>query len=302
MNEVNYQNVPWVSTAEWVFVRDGLFSGVPQRQRRAIDRIDAWRCRAQRSLPVSIISTVDLMRLALLDEGVHLEPSFPSPVDDTHLRLAYSMALVRFVNLSTEILQKRTAQAVHMLAGDMGLPEWLVNIRHEATHYTLPSMDLLRNGVSVALEWLKLTYWDEQSKDVHLDAGSRSFGIDDLSVSHSHLTDATRFGRNESNHDEGERDMEEERSVNERLSEETQSVDEVTTTKTTTKTKTMTAPSFERAANGVDWSRVPIGVLPGQALTAHSLDLPDCVDSLNHCVDSLDMPALTYHWHQEEVS
>ena len=43
-----------------------------------------------------------------------------------------------------------------MLAGDMGLPEWLVNIRHEATHYTLPSMDLLRNGVSVALEWLKV--------------------------------------------------------------------------------------------------------------------------------------------------
>ena len=43
-----------------------------------------------------------------------------------------------------------------MLAGDIGLPEWLVNIRHEATHYTLPSMDLLRNGVSVALEWLKV--------------------------------------------------------------------------------------------------------------------------------------------------
>ena len=57
--------------------------------------------RAQRSLPVSIISTVDLMRLALLDEVVHLEPSPSNQVDDTHLRLAYSMALVRFVNLST---------------------------------------------------------------------------------------------------------------------------------------------------------------------------------------------------------
>ena len=45
MSEANYQSVPWISSAEWVFVRDALFSGVPRRQRRAIDRIDAWRCR-----------------------------------------------------------------------------------------------------------------------------------------------------------------------------------------------------------------------------------------------------------------
>ena len=56
--------------------------------------------RAQRSLPVSIISTVDLMRLALLDEVVHLDSS-PVPVEAMHIRLAYAMALVRFVNLST---------------------------------------------------------------------------------------------------------------------------------------------------------------------------------------------------------
>jgi len=81
-------------------VRDGLFSGIPAQQRYAIDRIDAWRCRAPRSLPVSIISTVDLLRLAVLDGVVNLEQS-SDEVDDTHLRLAYSMTLVRFVNLST---------------------------------------------------------------------------------------------------------------------------------------------------------------------------------------------------------
>ena len=56
--------------------------------------------RAPRSLPVSIISTVDLLRLAVLDGVVNLEQS-SDEVDDTHLRLAYSMTLVRFVNLST---------------------------------------------------------------------------------------------------------------------------------------------------------------------------------------------------------
>jgi len=298
MSEANYQSVPWISSAEWVFVRDALFSGVPRRQRRAIDRIDAWRCRAQRSLPVSIISTVDLMRLALLDGVVHLEPSVPPEVDDTHLRLAYSMALVRFVNLSTEILQKRTAQAVHMLAGDMGLPEWLVNIRHEATHYTLPSMDLLRNGVSVALEWLKLTYWDEQSKNIRLSEGLRAFAVDDLSVSSSSSSPPppAPFGRDETaplNGDvngEEERRNEEERKIEERLS------------GLVVDARIIDAAPLQRADSAVDWSRVPIGVLPGQSLTVSSLDLPDCVDALHFGVESVDLPTLTYHWHEEEVA
>lgn len=294
MNEGSYQSVPWTSTAEWIFVRDALFSGNPHRQRRAIDRIDAWRCRAQRSLPVSIISTVDLMRLALLDGVVHLEPSVPSGVDDTHLRLAYSMALVRFVNLSTEILQKRTAQAVHMLAGDMGLPEWLVNIRHEATHYTLPSMDLLRNGVSVALEWLKLTYWDEQSKDIRSSVGCRSFGVDDLSSPIPRRHEEARVTA------DGDDDEEEEEKEDRRREEERKNDGRREDDAPVVVNGKKPAP-FERASDSIDWSRVPIGILPGQALTAHSLDLPDCVDSLNYGVASVDLPTLSYFWHEEVV-
>jgi len=283
MNDVNYQSVPWTSTAEWIFVRDALFSGISRKQRLAIARVDVWRCRAQRSLPVSIISTVDLMRLALLDEVVHLEPSPSNQVDDTHLRLAYSMALVRFVNLSTEILQKRTAQAVHMLAGDMGLPEWLVNIRHEATHYTLPSMDLLRNGASLALEWLKLTYWDEQSKDICLQPGYRAFGVDDSDALPSHRRDKSTRGEEE---DEEVKNHDNDRG-HQRVVVAPQEDD------------WGNAP-MERASDVVvDWSRVPIGILPGQALTAHSLDLPDFVDSLSDGADVSDLPTLSYHWHEE---
>jgi len=277
MSDTHYHSVPWASTAEWTYVRDGLFSGIPAQQRYAIDRIDAWRCRAPRSLPVSIISTVDLLRLALLDGVVNLEQS-SDEVDDTHLRLAYSMTLVRFVNLSTEILQKKSAQAVHMLAGDIGLPEWLVNIRHEATHYTLPSMDLLRNGVSVALEWLKLTYWDEQSKDIRANSESRSFGVDELITFHDPpflgrvLTKRKRTNEQEEEEDKiGPRDGAWEKA------------------------------EFGRDGAAINWSRVPIGILPGQALTIHSLDLPEIVDELNHGVSSADLPTLTYHWHDGEV-
>jgi len=279
MVDTNYYSVPWASTAEWTFVRDGLFSGIPSQQRRAIDRIDAWRCRAPRSLPVSIISTVDLMRLALLDGVVNLEES-SKKVEDTHLRLAYSMALVRFVNLSTEMLQKKTAQAVHMLAGDIGLPEWLVNIRHEATHYTLPSMDLLRSGVSVALEWLKLTYWDEQSKDIRQVEEAGSIAVDDL----SELKDSLPLSRLQNKKRLGEEEEE-----------------EAGDGRKSPRTCAWEKAEIGRDGNVIDWSRVPIGILPGQALTVHSLELPESVDQSIFGVSSSDLPTLTYRWHEGEV-
>jgi len=252
------KSVPWLSTAEWASVKQELFSGIPSQQRHAFTRIDAWRCRSPRSLPVSIISTVDLMRLALLDETMNNESN--ELMDETQLRLAYSMALVRFVNLATEILQKRTAQAVHMLAGDLGLPEWLVNIRHEATHYTLPSLDLLRNGTSVALEWLKLTYWDEQSKDIHVSDSHGCFGVECPELGHDDLSIALKDN---------------ELSREEKLS------------------------TLSRMTG--NWSKVPLGILPGQTLTYHSLELPTFLDELNCRTVEGDIPTLSYCW-QDDVS
>lgn len=282
MVDANYYSVPWASTAEWSLVRDNLFSGIPTLQKRAIDRIDAWRCRAPRSLPVSIISTVDLLRLALLDGEAHLDPTSASQLGETHLRLAYSMALVRFVNLSTEMLQKKTAVAVHMLAGDIGLPEWLVNIRHEATHYTLPSMDLLRNGVSVALEWLKLTYWDEQAKDLPTNSAIRPFAVDDLpGPDNSHETSKNKNLKKEG--EEGEERMEGEE-------EETSSL----------VIAAWSRAEFGRDGNVIDWRRVPIGILPGQSLTYNSLDLPETVDDFFDGVCVEDLPSLSSYWHEDE--
>ena len=57
-----------------------------------------------------------------------------------------------------------------------------------------------------------------------------------------------------------------------------------------------------RDGNAIDWTRVPIGILPGQALTVHSLDLPETVDELNYGVCPTALPTLTYHWHEGEVA
>jgi ribosomal biogenesis protein LAS1 len=43
-----------------------------------------------------------------------------------------------------------------------GLPQVLVDLRHEATHNELPSLPLLRLAACQALAWLHACYWQPQ--------------------------------------------------------------------------------------------------------------------------------------------
>ncbi|XP_070567438.1 ribosomal biogenesis protein LAS1L-like isoform X2 [Ptychodera flava] len=80
------------------------------------------------------------------------------------------MALIRFVNMITDKGQtKQYAKPVHIVAEEMGLPEWLVNVRHEATHTDMPSLRVLKTGVRYALLWLQLEYWEENSDVLNID-------------------------------------------------------------------------------------------------------------------------------------
>ncbi|KAK2154288.1 hypothetical protein LSH36_272g06061 [Paralvinella palmiformis] len=82
-------------------------------------------------------------------------------VNEQQLCLSYAMAIVRFVNHLTEKGQNKTyVQAVHVLAEELGLPLWLVEMRHDATHASLPSLSLLRCATQYALAWIKREYWD----------------------------------------------------------------------------------------------------------------------------------------------
>jgi ribosomal biogenesis protein LAS1 len=51
------------------------------------------------------------------------------------------------------------ASSVALLAETVGLPRSVVDIRHEAAHHELPSLQLLRLGARQALEWLRASYW-----------------------------------------------------------------------------------------------------------------------------------------------
>lgn len=46
------------------------------------------------------------------------------------------------------------------IAEEIGIPDWLVDLRHDATHCSLPSLEILEAGCNLALTWLQSHYWE----------------------------------------------------------------------------------------------------------------------------------------------
>lgn len=63
------------------------------------------------------------------------------------LRQSYASAITRLVNGLVDPLQFGVyARSIASIASQLGLPLWLVELRHAATHEDLPSLELLREG------------------------------------------------------------------------------------------------------------------------------------------------------------
>lgn len=146
--------VAWVNKAEWDQVLEYLYSKDATLQRYALQRISAWKSRYANSTPVAVECTADLVRCQVLDRSGQL--------DGDDLVLLYGSALVRFVNLITERQQGKIARPLRRLAGNMNIPEWVVNLRHDFTHRKLPTLKWCRKGCKVVLEWLQQEYWSRQ--------------------------------------------------------------------------------------------------------------------------------------------
>lgn len=146
--------VAWLNKAEWDQVLEHLYSKDVALQRFALQRISAWKSRYASRTPVAVECTADLVRCQVLDRSGQL--------DGDELVLLYGSALVRFVNLITERQQGKVARPLRRLAGNMNIPEWVVNLRHDFTHRKLPTLKWCRKGCKVVLEWLQQEFWSRQ--------------------------------------------------------------------------------------------------------------------------------------------
>ncbi|CAN6613910.1 protein Las1p [Trichomonascus vanleenenianus] len=140
--------------------------GGQDRRARAVARVKALQTRAP--IPHAIEST-GLLTAAILGD---------TPGSDSFaVRMAYSMALIRFVNGLLDPSQKaQFAIPLHALARSLGLPSFFVELRHSATHEGLPSLEVLRQSSHQALGWLWEHYWalNEYEEDTEAQCRARA--------------------------------------------------------------------------------------------------------------------------------
>lgn len=75
------------------------------------------------------------------------DSSHASSTSSLSIRQCYSTAIIRLVNGLVDPLQLGVyARSIASIANQLGLPPWLVELRHAATHEDLPSLELLRDA------------------------------------------------------------------------------------------------------------------------------------------------------------
>ncbi|KAI0252650.1 Las1-like-domain-containing protein [Lactifluus subvellereus] len=151
------RRVPWATLAEldqlclWVYSEDAHDSS----RILAIERkkLSAWKF--MMPLPHALESLLSLLVAIGQDKasGAGLSSSLS-------LRQTYATAVIRLVNGLVDPLQMGTyARSIQSIATQIGLPTWLVELRHAATHEDLPSLELLRDGAKESLSWLLHNYF-----------------------------------------------------------------------------------------------------------------------------------------------
>ena len=190
MSIVPRTNLPWIDWDEWIAVKNALYpvdtssssssssssstttssssssssttttsSSTPNNTNIiwALEIISLWRSRGK--LPHSCDSTAQLVEISNRDCNSN-NNNYRS---ENELRIAYSLTVVRGINgLVDQNQQGVFADSVLGLAARIGIPGWIVELRHEATHNKLPSLSLLRAAARHLITWYYDNYWTPQ--------------------------------------------------------------------------------------------------------------------------------------------
>ncbi|CAK9291827.1 unnamed protein product [Gordionus sp. m RMFG-2023] len=81
----------------------------------------------------------------------------------TNVDVDVQVADTNKISINTKIIN---VDPVHKQSKLLDIPDWLVNLRHDATHGNVPHLDWLSLGVDFALQWLDDNYWSFKIQDL----------------------------------------------------------------------------------------------------------------------------------------
>ncbi|KAI9572610.1 Las1-like-domain-containing protein [Boletus coccyginus] len=151
------RRVPWAYIGELEQVCSWIYTDEEDLTAKtlAINRLSAWK--AVTPLPHALDSALAILAAYILDASCRDNPSTRTTLS---LRQTYAAAIIRMVNGLVDPLQSGAyARSIAAIATQLGLPSWLVELRHAATHEDLPSLELLREACRESLSWLLHNYF-----------------------------------------------------------------------------------------------------------------------------------------------
>lgn len=142
--------VPWKNWDEWKETYKMLYSANPQEILLGCSRVSAWEMKQE--LPIAIEVTATLQR----------------ELNNGEMNVyALSLGIIRFINGVVEPFKNvNLGVSISSIGASYGVPDFVVTLRHSATHGRMPTFEFASIGAKSALEWLKDNYWEQQLKNI----------------------------------------------------------------------------------------------------------------------------------------
>ena len=142
----------WRTQQSWDAAYRDLFSCDPADIRRGLGRVQCWQARYK--VPVGVEVTCELLQAKLA--------SLDSSIDPHTLQQVSSLSLIRFVNGISDLYQNYAVpKSIKDTLFAIGIPVWICDQRHDATHHVMPCLSLLERAVDFCIEWIDSYYWKE---------------------------------------------------------------------------------------------------------------------------------------------
>ncbi|XP_017138616.1 uncharacterized protein LOC108153264 [Drosophila miranda] len=142
---------PWKCTEEFQHACHLIFgkNATSNQRRMGLSMIRIWKLRRGSLCPAAALATAMIVRAQLNDKKGEL-----------NLEKIYAHAIMRFFNFMSSTVQGHNWSSMYDKAQELGLPSFVVDIRHKCSHGTeMPPVDLLRTAADICLQWLHQNYW-----------------------------------------------------------------------------------------------------------------------------------------------
>ncbi|CAD5229272.1 unnamed protein product [Bursaphelenchus okinawaensis] len=144
---------------EWNFVKNNLMTLNLNILKQVVEVLHMWEFRSEPHTPV----VIRLTRLVISGILFDIENSVPNHLVCYNKQLVHSTVMIRFVSYLNEMCQSEDGplRSVVDATSKIGIPPWIVQMRHSVAHADLPNLKELQNGVRFCRNWLWDIHWSQ---------------------------------------------------------------------------------------------------------------------------------------------